>query len=160
MTLVRSSLVCLLGAAPVLASAGASVQAVQPPVTPGLYELQIRLELPHLERYAATRTETVCIGSDAHLATRLPVLTGNAVFRSCPATNRQWVGTSLSYDIVCPGRAPARAAAVYTFTGSAFRGRISITLGAKNMTVTEIQRGRRIGDCPSPLNSARQVGPR
>ena len=159
MTLVRFSLVCLLAAAPVLSAAGTSVRAIHPPVTPGLYELQVRLELPHLEQHAATRTETVCIGN-GHLATRLPVLTGNTVFRSCPATNRQWIGTSLSYDIICSGRAPARAAAVYTFAGNGFRGRISITLGAKNMTMTEIQRGRRIGTCPTPLNQAPQVGPR
>jgi hypothetical protein len=33
----------------------------------------------------------------------------------------------------------------YAFT---FRARIAMTMGAKNMTMTEVQTGRRIGSCP------------
>ncbi len=139
---------------------GLGVTAGELPLTPGLYELEIRLELPHLERHAVTRTEAVCIGENARAPVRLPVLTGNDVFRTCPVTNRQWAGNSLNYDITCPGRVPARAKARYTVATDRFDGRIAITLGAKNMTMTEIQRGRRIGDCRPSRTSAPQVGPR
>lgn len=126
---------------------GLAAHAEELPLTPGLYELEIRLELPHLERYAGIRTETVCIAETARVPARLPVLAGNNVFRTCPATNRRRSGTSLNYDITCPGRVPARALARYTVAADRFDGRIAITLGAKNMTMTEVQRGRRIGDC-------------
>ena len=40
---------------------------------------------------------------------------------------------------------------------NAFSGRIAMVMGAKNMTMTEVQRARRIGECsPATLGSAQQ----
>jgi hypothetical protein len=66
-------------------------------------------------------------------------------------------GTMLEYDIVCLERGAARGHAVYELSTDAFTGRIAMVMGAKNMTMTEVQRARRIGECsPAKLRSARQ----
>jgi hypothetical protein len=41
----------------------------------------------------------------------------------------------------------AKARADYTLSADRFEGRIFIVLGAKNMTMTEVQAGRRVGAC-------------
>ena len=56
--------------------------------------------------------------------------------------------SSLTFDIVCAGRDAAKAKATYTFAPGGFHARIAMTMGAKNMTTTEVQTGRRIGSCP------------
>jgi hypothetical protein len=53
----------------------------------------------------------------------------------------------LEYDIVCPGRGAAKGHASYVVSDGTFAGRVAMVLGAKNMTMTEVQQGRRIGNC-------------
>jgi hypothetical protein len=55
--------------------------------------------------------------------------------------------TGLRYAIHCPGRDAARAEARYRPAPDGFRGRVAMVLGAKNMTMTEVQTGRRLGAC-------------
>jgi hypothetical protein len=46
---------------------------------------------------------------------------------------------------------------VYELSTNAFTGRIAMVMGAKNMTMTEVQHARRIGECsPAKLGSASQ----
>jgi hypothetical protein len=46
---------------------------------------------------------------------------------------------------------------VYELSSNAFTGRIAMVMGAKNMTMTEVQHARRIGECsPAKLGSASQ----
>ena len=45
----------------------------------------------------------------------------------------------------------------YKLSSNAFTGRIAMVMGAKNMTMTEVQHARRIGECsPAKLGSAAQ----
>ena len=53
----------------------------------------------------------------------------------------------LEYDIVCPERGSAKGHAIYVLSGNKFSGRVAMVLGAKNMTMTEVQEARRIGEC-------------
>jgi hypothetical protein len=53
----------------------------------------------------------------------------------------------LSFDILCDGRGAARARAVYTLMPRGFEGRIAMVMGGKNMTMTEVQAGHRVGSC-------------
>lgn len=132
----------LLSAAVVFAD---GAQADEGPLADGLYEITSRLELPHLERWAIDKKTRLCL---APLASGpLPVLSDNNPFRHCPATAFVLEGGKLEYDIACPGRAAARAHAVYEITADRFRGRIAIVLGAKNMTMTEVQEAIRVGEC-------------
>ena len=85
----------------------------------------------------------------------LPVLGGNNAFAECLAEKVQWTGARLEYDIVCAGRDAPRAKAIYTLASGEFQGRISITMGAKNMTMTEVQIGHRLGNCAMAADTRR-----
>ena len=128
-------------------------QAVADPLLrSGLYEVTSRLELPHLERWAIDKTTTICLFShDENDALPVPVLSGNNPFAKCRAENFATDHGTLHYDIVCHGRDAAKAHAVYQFAPDTFAGRIAMVMGAKNMTMTEVQHARRVGNCqPKP----------
>lgn len=114
----------------------------------GLYEVISRLELPHLERWAIDKKTWVCLFSrvESH-AIPLPVLSGNNPFASCSASNFTTHAGTFQYDILCPGRGAAKAHAIYELGPDKFAGRIAMVMGAKNMTMTEIQHAKRVGDC-------------
>jgi hypothetical protein len=130
------------------------------PLSPpsGSYELTARLELPHLERWGVDKTAIICLSnSRGPDEIPVPVVSANNPFAKCSATNLVADGSKLEYDIVCPERGAARGHAVYELSSNAFTGRIAMVMGAKNMTMTEVQRGRRIGECsPAKLGSAQQ----
>jgi hypothetical protein len=127
-----------------------------PALPSGAYEVIARLELPHLERWAVDHVATICIPrSRRHGEILVPVLSANNPFTQCTAENLVGDDATLQYDIVCPGRGAAKAHATYTISSDAFSGNVAMVMGAKNMTMTEVQRARRIGDCsPSPVEAA------
>jgi hypothetical protein len=115
----------------------------------GLYEVHFRLELPHLEQYAIDRKTTVCVdrGKLQWQDLPIPLLSQNDIFSACRIENLEQASAGFSYDILCHGRGSGRATATYVTAPDTFKSRISIVQGAKNMTMTEIQHGRRLGDC-------------
>jgi Protein of unknown function (DUF3617) len=124
----------------------------------GSYEITARLELPHLERWAVDKTAMVCVSNFRDRdEIPVPVVSENNPFAKCYATNLVVDGSKLEYDIVCPERGAARGHAVYELSPNALTGRIAMVMGAKDMTMTEVQRGRRIGECsPAKVGSAGQ----
>jgi hypothetical protein len=128
------------------------------PLSPrsGSYELTARLELPHLERWGVDKSTIICLSnSRGPDEIPVPVVSANNPFAKCSATNLVADGSKLEYDIVCRERGSARGHAVYELSSNAFSGRIAMVMGAKNMTMTEVQRARRIGECsPAKLGSA------
>ena len=128
------------------------------PLSPpsGSYELTARLELPHLERWGVDKTTIICLSnSQGPDEIPVPVVSANNPFAKCSATNLVADGSTLEYDIVCPERGSARGHAVYEVSSDAFTGRIAMVMGAKNMTMTEVQHARRVGECsPAKLGSA------
>lgn len=125
----------------------------------GSYEITARLELPHLERWAIDKIATIClpsVGSSGQIP--VPLLTANNPFAKCTAANLVSDGATLQYDIVCPGRGAAKAHATYMLSPDKFSGNVAMVMGAKNMTMTEVQRARRVGDCgPAVLGSAARL---
>jgi hypothetical protein len=121
----------------------------------GSYELTARLELPHLERWAVDKTTIVClpnVRSGDELP--IPVVSTNNPFAKCSAANLAADSPKLEYDIVCPGRGAAKGHATYILSTGTFSGRVAMVMGGKNMTMTEIQQARRIGECgPAVLGS-------
>jgi hypothetical protein len=121
----------------------------------GSYELTARLELPHLERWAVDKTTIVClpnVRSGDELP--IPVVSANNPFAKCSAANLAADSSKLEYDIVCPGRGAAKGHATYILSTGTFSGRVAMVMGGKNMTMTEIQQARRIGECgPAVLGS-------
>jgi hypothetical protein len=130
------------------------------PLSPpsGSYELTARLELPHLERWGVDKTTLICLSnSRGPDEIPVPVVSANNPFARCSAANLVADGSKLEYDIVCPERGSARGHAVYKVSSDAFTGRIAMVMGAKNMTMTEVQHARRVGECtPAKLRSAGQ----
>lgn len=117
----------------------------------GNYEIVYRLELPHLERWAVAKTARICVSrTGSPDRGTLPVLSPNTPFAACTARNIRQGFKTLTYEIVCDGKDAPRARAVYTLTAGGFEGRVNMVLGAKNMTMTEVQSGRRIGACEPP----------
>lgn len=115
----------------------------------GLYEVQFRLELPHLETHAIDRTTTICIdqGKPEGHQPPVPLLSQNDIFADCRIEDVEKEPAGFSYDITCTGRGSAKATATYVTTPDSFRSRIAIMQGAKNMTMTEVQHGHRLGNC-------------
>jgi hypothetical protein len=134
------------------------LSAELPPLPSGLYEITSRLELPHLERWAVDQTTRVCLsGRKGSGEIPVPVLSANNPFEKCSATNLAADDATFQYDIVCPGRDAAKAHAIYALATDRFAGRVAMVMGAKNMTMTEVQRATRIGDCePVVRNAARR----
>jgi len=114
----------------------------------GSYEVTARLELPHVERWAVDKIAIICIPSvRSGGEIPVPVLSANNPFAKCTAANLVIDGATLQYDIVCPGRGAAKAHATYSLSPDRFSGHVAMVMGAKNMTMTEVQRARRVGDC-------------
>jgi hypothetical protein len=112
----------------------------------GAYAVEVRLELPNVLSRGPDSTKTICLpygGANG----ALPVLSSNNPLATCPVRNVLRDGTTLRFDILCEGRGAARARAVYKLLPEAFEGRIAMVMGGKNMTMTEVQSGRRIGSC-------------
>jgi hypothetical protein len=121
----------------------------------GEYEITLRLELPHVERWAVDRTTKICLPSirgDSEIP--IPVLSANTPFGKCGAKNHKSDGTMFQYDIVCPGRDAAKAYAKYKLVTEGFSGFVAMILGAKNMTMVEHQHARRIGGCPPAVSES------
>ena len=127
---------------------GAQADEAKPLLQAGSYEVTYRLELPHVERWAIDKTRTICVAAAGAAGTApLPVLSGNNPLATCPTKNIRHEGGTLQFDIACAGRNAARAHAACTLMPDGFKGRIAMVMGAKNMTMTEVQVGRRVGSC-------------
>jgi len=139
-----------LGAVVSLILLAGSGEAGEASLQAGAYAIRHRLELPHVERWAVERIDVACIpetlGSEPP-EPMLPILSANMPFKRCIAKAWQLSDRRLDYDIVCPGRGAAKAHASYVLSGDGFTARIFMTMGAKNMTMTEVQSGRRLGSC-------------
>lgn len=115
----------------------------------GRYDVDVRLELPHVEDLNMRKTASICVTLEGGGGSRgLTVLGDNNPLSRCPASNVRQDGSALTFDIVCEGTNAARASASYTLSETAFRGRITMKMGGKNMTMSETQVGRRVGVCP------------
>jgi len=142
--LQTASAVILMG----ILAGGAQAEDKETSLQGGTYEVKVRLELPHVEEWAVDKIRTICVPqADGAFDAPLPVLSGNNPLAKCPASSVRRDGATLRFDIVCDGRNAARARAVYSLASTAFKGRIWMVMGAKNMTMTEVQVGHRIGSC-------------
>ena len=120
----------------------------------GSYEITARLELPHLERWAVDKKTIICLpGVLSNDLLPIPIISANNPFGKCSTANVTMEDSKLEYDIICPGRGSAKGHAIYIVSTNKFSGRVAMVLGAKNMTMMEVQEARRIGACsPGALN--------
>jgi hypothetical protein len=122
-----------------------------PGLQPGEYEVTVRLELRHVAM-ATPKVVKICV---TETGTRgLIVLSENNPLARCPASNISQESNTLTFEIICPGGNQGVGWARYTVAPQHFTGAIAMKMGGKNMTMTEHQVGRRVGNC-SAANSSR-----
>ena len=132
----------------------AAADAAELPPSGG-YAVTSELEIPHIGGPAWRGTRFVCLGAGGDTDLPVPVLALNNPFVGCVARDVERTATELRYRIVCAGRDAARAQASYRLGPDGFTGEIAMVLGAKNMTLTERQTGRREGDCLAAATAGR-----
>lgn len=117
----------------------------------GAYDVTVRLELPHLDTGTATKVTRLCVEEEAENPTfGLGVLSDNNPLAKCPHTKIDSSDSGvLRFDVVCPGTNTGQASATFDLFEDRFEGRITMKMGGKNMTMTEVQRGHRVGPCPA-----------
>lgn len=125
--------------APVAVSAGDAV------LEPGEYQVEMRLELPHVEDMGVQKTAKVCITDSGSRG--IVVLSENNPLVRCPVSNVRQEADELTFDLVCEGHNQAVAWAKFRLWHDRFAGTFDMKMGGKNMTMTERQKGRRIGVC-------------
>lgn len=113
----------------------------------GKYEIEVNLKLPYILDTHTRKIERLCLNPDQSPAFGLVVLSSNNPLKKCPIINTVYTANILSFDIICPGENAARAHAEYSISSDSFRGRIKMKMGGKNMTMTEVQVGHRVGSC-------------
>ncbi|GJE61317.1 DUF3617 domain-containing protein [Methylobacterium trifolii] len=117
----------------------------------GAYAVEMCLDLPHLQDMTRTRLVHVCLAPDRGAdEPGFAVLSENNPLARCPASNLRRMGDELTFEIRCAGRNAAWATARYVLGPDRFEGRIAMQMGGKNMTMTEVQAGRRTGACTAP----------
>ena len=114
----------------------------------GAYEVEVKLGPPQLEDMTGKKVVRICLTSEANGNNHgIAVLSDNNPLARCPVSNVRQDGDELTFDIACEGRNSAHASARYRLAPTSFHGRIAMQMGGKNMTMTEVQAGRRTGAC-------------
>lgn len=133
-----------------LSAAAAPAQAAPEPVQrqAGLYEIIARVELPNVPPVAAPIKATRCLtGGALRTGAAFGVLSRNPL-GSCARSDVNVSRGAATFRITCPGPNAPWADARFEVTPAGFKGVIHMNMGGKNMTMTERQSARRIGDCP------------
>lgn len=126
-------------------------EAAEPALQPGSYEVVASLELPNIDDLDVRTRKTLCLVEAGGAANHgFEVMSENNPLAHCPMVNVREAGDTLTFDIKCTGSNLAKANARYVLMGDRFRGRIAMTMGGKNMTMTEVQEGHRLGACQPP----------
>ena len=132
----------------VAALAATGSVAADPFLAPGLYRVEVRIALPHVQDAAAPFVVTRCVSpTDLESGEAFSLLSKNPL-RNCDLLDYQVTDGTASYRIACPGPNKGSAVAVFQTKATTFRGSIEMNMGGKNMTMSETQAGMRIGNCP------------
>lgn len=144
--MVRNFIAALLVCLPEAAAADTI-----PHLRRGAYEVQMKLELPHVEDTGAQKSSTVCITDSGTRG--IVVLSENNPLARCPASNIKQADDILTFDVICEGHNQAIASARFQLSQDRFTGAFDMKMGGKNMTMTERQTGHRVGDCDAAPRS-------
>jgi hypothetical protein len=126
-----------------------SVEPEPQALAPGLYDIEIRIDLPHVLEVAPPKRVTRCLTASAIESGRAFFVLSENPIRACPLTDYRATTTTARYRIRCPGPNAASAEGEFETTATGYRGTISMQMGGKNMTMSETQVGVRVGACGS-----------
>ena len=131
----------------VAALAATGADAADSSLIPGLYRVEVRINLPNVQDVAAPLVLTRCLShDDLESGQAFSVLSDNPL-RSCELVDYQATAGTAIYRIACAGPNRGSAVAVFDTRATTYRGTIKMNMGGKNMTMSETQAGKRIGGC-------------
>ena len=131
-----------------LAAAGGPPATADGSLAAGLYRVEVVVEMPNVVRPIPFRVVERCIAAEAATDGSFLQIVSNPSIAACPLAHRSLDRNRLSLEVVCGKVNTGRASARYELAEAGYTGRIEVTMGGKNMTMTEIQRAVRLGDCP------------
>lgn len=91
--------------------------------------------------------EVQCISSEDFASASAFAIRSENPLSACPAAELSLSENVVAFRIVCPGHNRGYAKAHFETNSTGYRGRIDMNMGGKNMTMTETQIGRRLGEC-------------
>ncbi len=135
-------LACL---APTMAAAGGLPHGLAHGLAHGAYRVAVHIALPNVETRDYDFETVICWRGTADPAMPLGPL-GPGPLATCPAEARE-TEEGVAVTTACPGPNAGFAIADYRRTPDGFSGQVQMNLGGKNMTLAELQRATRTGDC-------------
>jgi Protein of unknown function (DUF3617) len=116
-------------------------------LSPGLYQVEVRISLPNVQDTAAPLSLTRYIDLAAlQTGQAFSVLSDNPL-KNCDLLDYRLSADTAAYRIACRGPNRGSAVALFEAAGNSYRGTIRMNMGGKNMTMSETQVGKRTGDC-------------
>ena len=134
------------GTVAVLAATGAA--AAELLLTPGLYQVEVRVGAPTVQDAAAPQVMTHCIRPDDLKSGQAFFVLSDNPLKHCQLVDFQATADAALYRIVCAGQNRASAVGVFDTKAASYRGTIRMSPDGKSMTRSETQAGKRIGNCP------------
>jgi hypothetical protein len=131
----------------VAALAATGADAADSSLIPGLYRVEVRINLPNVQDVAAPLVLTRCLSPDDLESGQAFFVLSDNPLRSCELVDYQATAGTAIYRIACAGPNRGSAVAVFDTRATTYRGTIKMNMGGKNMTMSETQAGKRIGDC-------------
>jgi hypothetical protein len=140
---------CLIAMTLTAAACGAACAKAEATVSMerGRYRIEVRTELPNLGDAVPPSVHEICLATEPGRPPQLGVLGAGNPLAACPVSDIRLIGQRLAFRVAGPGLNAASGEAQFDLEANAFRGRIAMKMGGKNMTLTEWQSGRRIGPC-------------
>jgi len=117
-------------------------------LSPGLYQIEIRIALPNVQNVASPIMITQCITAEDIASGRAFFVLSDNPLQACDLVDYRAAKNNFTYRVVCPGPNRGSAFAEFQTTTETYRGAIKMNMGGKNMTMSETQLGKRIGNCP------------
>jgi hypothetical protein len=139
------TLLVAAGVIAALASTGAG--AADSSLAPGLYQVEVRIHLPNVQDVAAPLIVTRCLTPENLQTGQAFFILSDNPLKACNLAEYQSTAGTAIYRIVCAGHNRGSAVAVFDTKPATYRGTITMNMGGKNMTMSETQVGKRIGDC-------------
>jgi Protein of unknown function (DUF3617) len=118
-------------------------------LAPGLYDIEVRINLPYVLEVSPPKRVTRCLTAGAIESGQAFFVLSENPIRACPLTDYRATPTTARYRISCPGANAASAEGDFETTATGYRGTISMQMGGKNMTMSETQVAVRVGACAS-----------
>lgn len=127
------------------ASLAAAAAAAGDGLPEGAYRVAVHLAIRNVETHDYDFETEICWRGAGDPQMPLGPL-GPGPLARCPS-QVQDTPQGATVTTICEGPNAGFAVALYRRTAEGFTGRVEVNLGGKNMTLAEMQRGTRTGDC-------------